>query len=70
MRFVGYVRQGKAMGNVLRIQMDQHQQIIGTEECFDLTQHQIFIWEKITDTILVRSKHVARCHSNGSGGVE
>ena len=34
MRFVGYVRQGKAMGNMLRVQMDQYQQIIGTEKHF------------------------------------
>ena len=34
MRFMGYARQGQAMGNMLRVQMDQQQQIIGTEKHF------------------------------------
>ena len=33
-RFVGYIRQGLTMGNMLRVQMDQYQQIIGTEKHF------------------------------------
>ena len=33
-RFVGTIRHGKEMGNLLRIQMDQHQQIMGTQEHF------------------------------------
>ena len=31
MRFVGYLRQKQELGNLLRIQMDQHQLIIGSE---------------------------------------
>ena len=29
-RFVGYLRQDKDIGNLLRIQMDQHQMLIGS----------------------------------------
>ena len=33
-RFVGYLRQNEEMGNLLRIQMDQYQQLIGCEAHF------------------------------------
>ena len=33
-RFVGYLRQNKELGNVLRIQMDQHQLLIGSGKHF------------------------------------
>ena len=33
-RFIGYLRHDEEMGNILRIQMDHHQQIIGCKEHF------------------------------------
>ena len=33
-RFVGYIRQDNEMGNLIRIQIDQYQQIMGTERHF------------------------------------
>ena len=33
-RFVGYFQMEDKMGNLLRIQMDQHQMIIGTQDHF------------------------------------
>ena len=34
MRFVGYLRLNQDLGNILRIQMDQHQLLIGSERHF------------------------------------
>ena len=34
MRFVGYLRQNQELGNILRIQMDQNQLLIGSERHF------------------------------------
>ena len=34
MRFVGYIRKDDEIGNLLRIQMDQHQQVIGSGKQF------------------------------------
>ena len=33
-RFVAYIRQDTEMGNLMRIQMDQHQRLIGSEKHF------------------------------------
>ena len=56
-RFVGYVRMENEIGNLMRIQVDQHQQLMGTDKNFlelDGTKYRYgepsriqFLWEQI-----------------------